>query len=99
MSFIILMRNSDYRKTAVPIIIFLMISGCLGNNIETPSEEITSEKGIEKSYSVVAPVDTGINPYHMHFQVNESLPQSFLDEFGVTLICELSQVGTWEERV
>ena len=99
MSFIILMKNSYSRQTLIPIVVFLMVSGCLDNTIESPSEEITSNEGVEKSYSVVAPVDTGINPYHMHFQVNESLPQSFLDEFGVTLTCELSQVGTWEERV
>ena len=99
MSFIILMKNSYSRQTLIPIVVFLMVSGCLDNTIEPPSEEITSKEGVEKSYSVVAPVDTGINPYHMHFQVNESLPQSFLDEFGVTLTCELSQVGTWEERV
>ena len=93
------MKNGYYRQALIPIVVFLMVSGCLDNTIEAPSEEITSKEGIEKSYSVVAPVDTGINPYHMHFQVNESLPQSFLDEFGVTLTCELSQVGTWEERV
>ena len=76
-----------------------MISGCLDENISETSDDITSEEGIQKSYSVVAPVDTGINPYHIHFQVNQSLPQSFLDDFGVTLVCDLSQEGTWEERV
>ena len=73
------MKNSYSRQTLIPIVVFLMVSGCLDNTIESPSEEITSKEGVEKSYSVVAPVDTGINPYHMNFQVNESLPQSFLD--------------------
>ena len=63
-----------------------MISGCLDENVSKTSDDITSEEGIQKSYSVVAPVDTGINPYHIHFQVNESLPQSFLDEFGLKYV-------------
>ena len=62
------MKNSYFRQTLIPVVIFLMVSGCLDNAIESPSEEITSKEGIEKSYSIVAPVDTGINPYHMHFQ-------------------------------
>ena len=93
------MKGSSYSRHLVPVIVFLMISGCLDENISETSDDITSEEGIQKSYSVVAPVDTGINPYHIHFQVNQSLPQSFLDDFGVTLVCDLSQEGTWEERV
>ena len=93
------MKGSGYGRHLVPVIVFLMISGCLDENISETSDDITSEEGIQKSYSVVAPVDTGINPYHLHFQINESLPQSFLNEFGVTLVCYLTQEGTWEERV
>ena len=93
------MKNSYSRQTLIPIVVFLMVSGCLDNTMESPSEEITSKEGTEKSYSVVAPVDTGINPYHIHFQKNESLPQWFLDDFGVTMTCDLTQTGTWEERV
>ena len=76
-----------------------MISGCLDDSITSESNEIEIQEDFWDSYSVVAPVDTGINPYHDHFQKNQSLPQSFLDEFGVTMTCELTQTGTWEERV
>ena len=81
------------------LIIFIMISGCLGDSITSESNETELQEDFWDSYSVVAPVDTGINPYHDHFQKNQSLPQSFLDEFGVTMTCELTQTGTWEERV
>jgi len=93
------MKKVGYGRHLIPVIVFLMIAGCLDENVGTISDEVTSEVGVLKSYSVVAPVDTGINPYHIHFQVNQSLPQSFLDEFGVTLVCDLTQEGTWEERV
>ena len=89
------MKGSSYGRHLIPVIVFLMISGCLDENISEASEYITSEEGVQKSYSVVAPVDTGINPYHMHFQVNQSLPQSFLDDFGVTLVwtCHKKALG------
>ena len=57
-----------------------MISGCLDDGIELISNEEPVEVETLGSYSVVAPVDTGINPYHIHFQKNESLPQWFLDK-------------------
>ena len=60
-----------------------------------PFEEIPESFG---SFSVVAPVDTGINVYHDHFSMNESYPQWLLDQLGVNLICEISKNGTWEER-
>ena len=60
-----------------------------------PFEEIPESFG---SFSVVAPVDTGINVYHDHFSMNESYPQWLLDQLGVDLICEISKNGTWEER-
>ena len=93
------MKNSGQSRILILIVVFSMISGCLDDGVEAIPDEVTGEEGIEKSYSVVAPVDTGINPYHAHFQVNESLPQSFLDDFGVTMVCDLSDAGTWEERV
>ena len=72
---------------------------CLDDSITSESnEEIEIQEDFWDSYSVVAPVDTGINPYHDHFQKNQSLPQSFLDDFGVTMTCELTQTGTWEEK-
>tara|TARA_Y100000817_G_scaffold101237_1_gene79108 strand:+ start:22 stop:1176 length:1155 start_codon:yes stop_codon:yes gene_type:complete len=50
------------------------------------------------AFSVVAPVDTGINVYHNHFSMNESYPQWLLDQLGVNKVCEISKNGTWEER-
>ena len=49
-------------------------------------------------YSVVAPIDTGINVYHVHFAMNESYPQWLLDGLGVTMWCNLTQEGSWTER-
>ena len=86
-------------KKLIPVVVILMISGCLDDGIELISNEEPVEVETLGSYSVVAPVDTGINPYHIHFQKNESLPQWFLDDFGVTMTCDLTQTGTWEERV
>ncbi|MEL0189252.1 MAG: S8/S53 family peptidase [Candidatus Poseidoniales archaeon] len=50
------------------------------------------------AFSVVAPIDTGINVYHNHFSMNESYPQWLLDQLGVNKVCEISKNGTWEER-
>ena len=50
------------------------------------------------SFSVVAPIDTGINVYHNHFLMNESYPQWLLDGFGVNKICDVTLTGTWQER-
>lgn len=50
-------------------------------------------------YSVVGVIDTGINVYHEEFYHDTDLPQSFLTEFGVTKICDLTRTGTYEERV
>ena len=50
------------------------------------------------SFSVVAPIDTGINVYHNHFLMNESYPQWLLDGLGVNKICDVTLTGTWQER-
>ena len=88
-------------KTASALIGLLLLSaplvGCLGEH----------EKGIEDdlwvddefgSFSVVAPVDTGINVYHVHFTMNESYPQWLLDQLGVNMVCNITTNGTWQER-
>ncbi|CAI8382193.1 MAG: Uncharacterised protein [Marine Group II euryarchaeote MED-G33] len=73
------------------------LSGCFGNE-----EGIGNEDGLEVesfgAYSVVAPVDTGINVYHERFILNETLPQWLLDGLGVTMWCNLTMNGTWQER-
>ena len=47
---------------------------------------------------MVAPIDTGINVYHDHFRSNETLPDWMLEAFGVTMVCNLTFEGTWQER-
>ena len=51
-----------------------------------------------RPYSVVAPIDTGINVYHDHFRTTEVYPDWLLDGLGVTKTCEPTFEGTWQER-
>ena len=51
-----------------------------------------------RPYSVVAPVDTGINVYHDHFRTEEVYPDWLLDGLGVTKTCNPTFEGTWQER-
>ena len=70
----------------------------------SPSEGSVSESisntdsGDWRAFSVIAPIDTGINVYHDHFRTNETYPQWVLDELGVNKVCELTFTGTWQER-
>ena len=84
----------------VILLSFLMLcsalSGCFGNEELTP--EVTEEEVGFGAYSVVAPIDTGINVYHDRFILNETLPDWLLDGLGVTMWCNLTQNGTWQER-
>ena len=50
------------------------------------------------AYTIVAPIDTGINVYHNHFIMNGSYPSSLLNGLNVTMICDISTEGTWQER-
>ena len=51
-----------------------------------------------RPYSVVAPIDTGINVYHDHFRTDEVYPDWLLDGLGVTMTCKPTFEGTWQER-
>ncbi len=67
-------------------------------------DDVTEDVIIEfndgfRAYSVVAPIDTGINPYHNHFRSNETLPQWLIEGLGTTIICNLTMEGTYQERV
>ena len=63
------------------------------------SESISNtDSGDWRAFSVIAPIDTGINVYHDHFRTNEIYPQWLLDELGVNKVCELTFNGTWQER-
>ena len=71
-------------------------SGCLANEVE--KDDVIEAENDFRTYSVVAPVDTGINVYHDHFRTNETYPQWLLEGLGVTMTCELTFVGNWQER-
>ncbi|RAH15959.1 MAG: hypothetical protein CMB56_001870 [Methanobacteriota archaeon] len=51
-----------------------------------------------RPFSVVAPIDTGINVYHDHFRTNETYPQEVLDGLGVNKWCNLTFEGSFSER-
>ena len=51
-----------------------------------------------RAFSVVAPIDTGINVYHDHFRTNETYPQWLLDGLGVNKVCDVTLEGSWQER-
>lgn len=60
--------------------------------------ESENESSDWRAFSVVAPIDTGINVYHDHFRTNETYPQWLLDDLGVNKVCDLTFNGTWQER-
>ena len=74
------------------------LSGCLLWGDEGKPEVQPEEEAGFGAFSVVAPIDTGINVYHNHFLMNESYPQWLLDGLGVNKICDVTLTGTWQER-
>ena len=78
------------------LVISASLVGCMGESEE--KEDIAVVDDSFGAFSVVAPIDTGINVYHNHFSMNESYPQWLLDQLGVNKVCEISKNGTWEER-
>lgn len=74
------------------------MAGCFGENKSAENKESVEEE-VWPSYSVVAPIDTGINVYHNHFRTNDTYPQWLLDGLGVNKVCNLTFNGTYEERV
>ena len=78
--------------------IFLILSYSTSDEDDAGASFSNQESGDWRSFSVVAPVDTGINVYHDHFRTNETYPQWLLDDLGVNKVCSLTFEGTWEER-
>ena len=70
--------------------------GCIHTNNTEPVEDTGGETF--QAYSIVAPIDTGINVYHDHFVLNETLPNWMLEGLGVTMWCNITTEGTWQER-
>jgi hypothetical protein len=65
---------------------------------ERQSSSVFSGEEGWRAFSVVAPIDTGINVYHNHFQTNETYQDWMLDGLGVNKICELTFEGSWQDR-
>ncbi len=71
--------------------------GAVPPSVTPGPAEVVSEPF--RPYTVVSPIDTGIDPYHVHFLTNETYPSWFLEAMGVTRTCNLTMNGTWDERV
>ena len=80
----------------VLVMVMASFSGCISD--DSVEETLIEDDETFRNYSIVAPVDTGINVYHDHFRTNETYPEWLLDGLGVTMTCELTFSGTWEER-
>ena len=80
----------------VLVMITASLSGCVSD--DSVDETLIEDDDTFRNYSVVAPVDTGINVYHDHFRTNETFPEWLLDGLGVTMTCDLTFSGTWQER-
>ena len=80
----------------VLVMITASLSGCISD--DSVDETMIEDDDMFRNYSVVAPVDTGINVYHDHFRTNETFPEWLLDGLGVTMTCDLTFSGTWQER-
>ena len=89
------------RYTAKGIMLVLLLpllSGCILWDEEGTAVPSPDDRPDLEAYTVVAPIDTGINVYHNHFIMNESFPSSLLEGLNVTMICDISTEGTWQER-
>ena len=73
-----------------------VLAGCIHTN--DPDQVELIDEQTTNAYSIVAPIDTGINVYHNHFVFNETLPEWMLDGLGVTMWCNITTEGTWQER-
>tara|TARA_B100000530_G_scaffold172302_1_gene108777 strand:+ start:42323 stop:43498 length:1176 start_codon:yes stop_codon:yes gene_type:complete len=72
------------------------LSGCIAE--DSTQETLIEDDDTFRNYSIVAPIDTGINVYHDHFRTNETYPEWLLEGLGVTMTCQLTFSGTWQER-
>lgn len=91
------MRDKPFVVLSALLMLSVSLSGCFGEETEKPVivEEFVESFG---AYSVVAPIDTGINVYHERFMLNETYPDWLLEGLGVTMHCNLTWEGSWQER-
>lgn len=80
------------------VLLLPLLSGCVLWDEEGTAVPLPDDRPDLEAYTVVAPIDTGINVYHNHFIMNESFPSSLLEGLNVTMICDISTEGTWQER-
>ena len=80
------------------VLLLPLLSGCILWDEEGTAMPLPDDRPDLEAYTVVAPIDTGINVYHNHFIMNESFPSSLLEGLNVTMICDISTEGTWQER-
>ena len=91
------MREKWLALFSMVLMLSVSLSGCLSEDAKrSPSTQESSESF--GAYSVVAPIDTGINVYHERFMLNETYPDWLLEGLGVTMQCNLTWEGTWQER-
>ena len=94
------------RVGAALLMLALLLGLVLGAGIllgedDAPASTMNSEQPPSsdwRPYSVVAPIDTGINVYHDHFRTEEVYPDWLLDGLGVTITCEPTFEVTGQER-
>lgn len=75
-----------------------MLSGCFGGDDEGADEPTIAGDDGWRAYSVVAPIDTGINVYHDHFLMEEDYPDWLLEGLGVTIVADITLNGSYAER-
>ena len=80
------------------VLLLPLLSGCILWDEESTAVPLPDDRPDLEAYTVVAPIDAGINVYHNHFIMNESFPSSLLEGLNVTMICDISTEGTWQER-
>ena len=96
--------GSSTNVLAVSLIGSLLVSALFLAIAYSPEDKVVSNSAPQESsnewraFSVVAPIDTGINVYHDHFRTNETYPEWLLNDLGVNKICDLTFNGTWQER-
>ena len=78
------------------VILSSSLSGCLSS--DEGDDSIIEIEEPSKAFTIVAPIDTGINVYHNHFIMNESIPDWIIEGMGVTIWCNITKEGTWQER-
>ena len=80
----------------VTLMLMVPMSGCMGDVVNLGPDPTSPEQDF-RPYTVVAPI-VQTSTYHDHFRSNETLPDWMLGAFGVTMVCNLTFEGTWQER-